>query len=129
MAVDDPDFTDVDRTAEKVDNHPVEDQVFKIECNQFRGRDITDPSARDFFLQVFHIQPVHVLVDDAVLCSGHFCNQERTGVGAERGDLVEPSRVFVDAIPECAMLLIIMFKQYNFINNKTILICPSERAG
>lgn len=40
VAVDDPDFTDVDRSSEEVDNHPLDDHVFEVKPDQFRGRDI-----------------------------------------------------------------------------------------
>jgi len=74
---DDPYFTEVDRVCQKINDHPPDDKVFKIQFAQFGSSNILDLLCVRMLPGLFGIESVHVLVDDAALCPGHFSDKKR----------------------------------------------------
>ena len=78
VAVDDPCFTEIDRVCQKINDHPPDDEVFKIYFDQFGSSKIFDLLCVRILPGLFGIESVHVLVEDAALCPGHFSDKKRS---------------------------------------------------
>jgi len=73
---DDPYFTEVDRVCQKINDHPPDDEVFKIRFDQSGSSNILDLLCVRMLPGLFGIESVHVLVEDAALCPGHFSDKK-----------------------------------------------------